>query len=270
MPPFLAALCGLYLLQGCPEMDLSPIGREALEKREGCRLEAYRDSVGVWTIACGVTTASGLIKVTPGLRITEAQADELNARAFLKYAGYVKAAIGDKPIAQHQFDAFVSIVFNIGPGGFQGSTFLRKFMAGDPKGCADAILLWKKPNEIIPRRQAEADQFLTPYAKALPKARRTDRTPIAAPAVAKPAATPLPDPLAPMTGAIKNGSSSSPPPAPAKSLADKAPAALVAQPIKTPSKIVQPAPTGGLSSAPSPTPLGFWARVHAALSRKAA
>ncbi len=180
-------------------MDLSPVGREALEKREGCRLEAYRDSVGVWTIACGVTTASGLIKVTPGLRITEAQADDLNARAFSKYAGYVRAAIGDKPIQQHQFDAFVSIVFNIGPGGFQGSTFLRKFMAGDPKGCADAILLWKKPAEIIPRRQAEADQFLTPYAKALPKARRTDRTPIAAPAVAKPPPGPTPDPLAPMT-----------------------------------------------------------------------
>ncbi|POR42577.1 lysozyme [Methylobacterium sp. V23] len=180
-------------------MDLSPIGREALEKREGCRLEAYRDSVGVWTIACGVTTASGLIKVTPGLRITEAQADELNARAFARYAGYVRAAIGDKPIQQHQFDAFVSIVFNIGPGGFQGSTFLRRFMAGDPQGCADAILLWKKPAEIIPRRQAEADQFRIPYGKALPKARRTDLVPIAAPAVAKPVPAPLPDPLAPMT-----------------------------------------------------------------------
>ncbi len=46
-------------------MQLSPIGREALEKREGCRLVAYRDSVGVWTIGCGVTTASGLIVVTP-------------------------------------------------------------------------------------------------------------------------------------------------------------------------------------------------------------
>ncbi len=50
--------------------------------------------------------------------------------------GTVRAAIGDKPITQHQFDAFVSIVFNIGPGGFQGSTFLRKFMAGDVQGCA--------------------------------------------------------------------------------------------------------------------------------------
>lgn len=247
MPPFLAALCGLYLLQGCPDMDLSPIGREALEKREGCRLEAYRDSVGVWTIACGVTTASGLIKVTPGLRITEAQADDLNARAFAKYTGYVRAAIGDKPIAQHQFDAFVSIVFNIGPGGFQGSTFLRKFMAGDPKGCADAILMWKKPAEIIPRRQAEADQFLTPYVKVLPKARRTDRTPIAAPAVAKPAALPVLDPMAPMTGKSPPNAPSSPPKVSA-----------------------QPAPTGGLSSALAPAPLGFWARVHAALSRKAA
>lgn len=248
-------------------MDLSPIGREALEKRESCRLEAYRDSVGVWTIACGVTTASGLIKVTPGLRITEAQADDLNARAFAKYSGYVRAAIGDKPIAQHQFDAFVSIVFNIGPGGFQGSTFLRKFMAGDPKGCADAILLWKKPAEIIPRRQAEADQFLTPYGKALPKARRTDRTPIAAPAVAKPAASPVPDPMTPLTGVngvVSGGTASG---------ATKPPLVSAKPPVsatKGPASATKPAPTGGLSSAPSPAPLGFWARVHAALSRKAA
>ncbi|WP_292499959.1 hypothetical protein [Methylobacterium sp.] len=80
----------------------------------------------------------------------------------------------------------------------------------------------------------------------------------------------VPDPMAPLTGAIKTGSSSSPPPAPAKSLADKGPATPVAQPIKTPSKVVQPAPIGGLSSAPSPAPLPFWSRVHAALSRKAA
>lgn len=234
-------------------MDLSPIGREALEMREGCRLEAYKDSVGVWTIGCGITTASGLIKVTPGLRITEAQADDLNARAFTKYAGYVRAAIGDKPIAQHQFDAFVSIVFNIGPGGFQGSTFLRKFMAGDPKGCADAILKWKKPAEIIPRRQAEADQFLTPYAKALPKARRTDRTTIAAPAVAKPAPAPQPDPLAPMTG-------KSPPPA------ESSPPKLLSQ----------PAPTGGLvrsgaqatGSATRGLLNSLFAGIHNALARK--
>jgi hypothetical protein len=37
-----------------------------------------------------------------------------------------------------------------------------------------------------------------------------------------------------------------------------------------PASATKPAPTGGLSSAPSPAPLGFWARVHAALSRKAA
>lgn len=254
-------------------MDLSPIGREALEMREGCRLGAYKDSVGVWTIGCGITTASGLIKVTPGLRITEAQADDLNARAFTKYAGYVRAAIGDKPIAQHQFDAFVSIVFNIGPGGFQGSTFLRKFMAGDPKGCADAILMWKKPSEIIPRRQAEADQFLTPYAKALPKARRTDRTPIAAPVSVKPTALPGPDPLAPMTSGSavvsgETGSGATKPP-----LVSTKPAVSA---TKAPVPATQPAPTGGLvrsgaqatGSATRGLLNSLFAGIHNALARR--
>ena len=79
-------------------MDLSPIGGEALEMREGCRLEAYKDSVGVWTTGCGVTTASGLIKVTPGLRITEAQADALNARAFAKY-GQPRSKVCERHVA---------------------------------------------------------------------------------------------------------------------------------------------------------------------------
>ena len=65
-------------------MDVSPIGRAALEGREGTRLTAYKDSVGVWTIGTGITTASGLIKVVPGLTITPVQSDALFAAALEK------------------------------------------------------------------------------------------------------------------------------------------------------------------------------------------
>jgi lysozyme len=41
-----------------------------------------------------------------------------------------------------------------------------------------AILAWRKPAEIISRRTAEADQFITPYSVSLPKARATDAAPI--------------------------------------------------------------------------------------------
>ncbi|MBY0300055.1 MAG: lysozyme [Methylobacterium sp.] len=161
-------------------MDLSPIGRAALKAREGERLTAYKDSVGIWTIGVGITSASGLIAVTPGLTITAAQSDALFARAVERYAAPVRQAL-TRPCTQEQFDALVSICFNIGPAAFARATFLRRFNAGDVPGCAAAILAWNKPAEILPRRRAEHDQFLTPYAVALPKARSTDAGPIRLP-----------------------------------------------------------------------------------------
>jgi lysozyme len=181
-------------------MELSAIGRAALESREGNVLTAYKDSVGVWTISVGVTTASGLIKVTPGLKITAAQSDELFAKAVLKYVKPVVDALGPKinTITQNEFDAFVSICYNIGPVNFAHSTFLRKFMAGDKAGCAEAILQWNKPASILTRRRAERLQFLTPYSVSLPKGRDSDAKPIALPKggviPVPPAAAPAPAP----------------------------------------------------------------------------
>lgn len=181
-------------------MDLSPIGRAALKAREGEVLTAYRDSVGVLTIGVGITTASGLIKVTPGLTITAATSDALFTEAVKAYAKPV-SALGLK-LEQHQFDALVSLCFNIGQGGFSGSTVVRRLKAGDIAGAAEAILMWNKPAAIISRRQGEYDQFRTPYTKAMPKARRGDRSPVKAPDFMAPVPAPppvaLPAPIPPV------------------------------------------------------------------------
>lgn len=161
------------------DVKLSTVGRATLVGREGNKLVAYRDSVGVWTIASGVTTASGLITVTPGLTLTAAAADALNAKAFAKYAAEV-ASVVKVPLAEHQADALISLCYNIGPGAFERSTVLKRLNAGDYAGAAEAILMWNRPAALIPRRQAERDQFLTPYATALPRARRNDAKPVAA------------------------------------------------------------------------------------------
>lgn len=189
-------------------MDLSPIGRAALKAREGEVLTAYKDSVGIWTIGVGITTASGLIKVTPGLTITAATSDALFTEAVKAYAKPV-SAVGVR-LEQHQFDALVSLCFNIGQGGFNGSTVVRRLKAGDVAGAAEAILMWNKPAAIVSRRQGEYDQFRTPYAKALPKARRGDKAPVKAPSFMAPVPAPppaiLPAPLPPIAEtAVKTG-----------------------------------------------------------------
>jgi lysozyme len=180
-------------------MDVSPIGRAALEGREGNVLVAYKDSVGVWTIGSGITTASGLIKVVPGLKITPAQSDALFASAVEKYAAPVRAALS-RPVLQPFFDACVSLAYNIGPVGFAHSSVVRLANAGNLPAAIEAFLMWNKPAAIISRRQDERDQAaLASYDGAKVYARRGDRTPVKALAGPAPVPAKVPDPLAPMT-----------------------------------------------------------------------
>ncbi|MFG5121819.1 lysozyme [Methylorubrum sp. POS3] len=159
-------------------MDLSPIGAAVLIAREGRRLDAYRDSVGIWTIGVGHTAAAGPPTPRARLRISAAECDALFARDVQTFVRTVQRAVpADLP--QHAFDALVSLCFNIGPAAFLRSTVLRRLRAGDRAGAAEAILMWDRPAVLIPRRQAEADQFRTPYQQALPRARRSDARPIA-------------------------------------------------------------------------------------------
>ena len=159
---------------------LTPIGNDVLIAREGMRTTAYYNSVGVLTICVGHTSAAGPPKVTAGMKMTEQECTELFATDILKYAKPVDDFI-TKPMLDHERDAFVSICYNIGESGFRSSTFAKRFNAGDKLGCAEAILWWDQPSEIIPRRKAEQSQFLTPYGVSLPKARSTDVRPIPAP-----------------------------------------------------------------------------------------
>lgn len=176
-------------------MDLSPIGRAVLIAREGRRLDAYRDSVGIWTIGVGHTAAAGPPLPRAGLRITAAECDAIFARDVARFVRTVARALPDsspEPLPQHAFDALVSLSFNIGPAAFLRSTVLRRLRAGDREGAAEAMLMWNRPAVLIPRRQAEYDQFRTPYEAAPPRARRGDPQPVAAPAAppTAPAATP--------------------------------------------------------------------------------
>ena len=155
-------------------MDLSPIGEAVLIAREGRRLKAYKDSVGIWTIGIGHTSAAGAPLVTAGLTITSAQCDAIFERDVQKYVAAVRQGL-KVVVSQNAFDALVSICYNIGPGAFAGSIFLKRINAGDTPGAYDAILMWKKPAAIITRRQAEAQQFVTAYAQAMPRATTTQK-----------------------------------------------------------------------------------------------
>lgn len=96
-------------------MNISDNGLELIKKFEGCRLKAYKDPVGVWTIGYGHT-----VGVTEGMKITKAMADEYLRQDVQTVCHYVNGM--DRPWTQGQFDALVSFGYNCGLGNLKKLT----------------------------------------------------------------------------------------------------------------------------------------------------
>ena len=131
-------------------MKTSSEGIALIKKFEGCRLTSYQDQAGVWTIGYGTTTAAGLGPVTKGQCITQEQADEWLITSLVKYENTVRGGCTVSP-SQNQFDAMVSLCYNIGQPAFLRSSVLRKHNAKDFKGAADSFVLWNKAGGIVNR-----------------------------------------------------------------------------------------------------------------------
>ena len=142
---------------------VSSAGRAALMAREGCRLTAYRDDVGVPTIGVGHTGRAGPPPVTMGMTITQQEAEAIFAADLAPFEASVADAVS-APLTRNQFDALVSLAFNIGIHGFAESTVVHRLAASDFTGAADAFLMWVHPPELASRRRAERAQFLRPDA----------------------------------------------------------------------------------------------------------
>lgn len=124
-------------------------------------MRAYRDIRGIWTIGYGDTGPD----VVEGLEITQAQADErLKRRLAQEFEPAVLTAI-TRPERQCEFDAMVSLAYNIGVAAFAASTLVRVFNAGDTQGAADQFPRWDKAGQqsvlgLRRRRYAERSLFL--------------------------------------------------------------------------------------------------------------
>jgi lysozyme len=140
------------------ELFLSQAGVDVLAEREGNELIAYLDSVGVWTIGIGHTSAAGPPQVHEGMMITNPQSHIIfrddNKRFRKEALPLIKV-----PCHQHEWDALCSFLFNIGTTQFKSSTVLKRLNAGDYLGVPEAMLWWDKPPEIISRRKGEAHDF---------------------------------------------------------------------------------------------------------------
>lgn len=132
---------------------------------EGLELVAYQDSVGVWTIGYGHTSMAGPPNVSPGMVITEAEAERILRQDLNLFEQGVADALTINTNAD-QFSAMVSFSFNVGLSAFRDSTLLRKHNAGDFAGAAEEFLRWvyaggQKLPGLERRRKAERALYLS-------------------------------------------------------------------------------------------------------------
>ncbi|MDV5822287.1 lysozyme [Sphingobium naphthae] len=92
------------------------------------------------------------------------QADQRFAEDIAAFGDSVSALIGSASTTQSQFDAMVSLAYNVGLGKFGGSTLLKMHKAGDHDGAAAQFARWDKANGkvmagLTRRREAEAKMY---------------------------------------------------------------------------------------------------------------
>lgn len=125
---------------------LSENGLEFIKHFEGYFETAYRCSGNVLTVGYGHTNRTGNSpKVELGMHITREEASKILRNDLVKFEEYVKRYV-NVPIKQHEYDALVSLMFNIGPASFYSSTMLVRLnsLNREDNVNTQAVHKWKK------------------------------------------------------------------------------------------------------------------------------
>ena len=142
-------------------MNISKEGLDLIKQFEGCRLEAYKDPIGIWTIGYGHTKG-----VKQGQKITLAQAEAYLLQDLASAEKAVNALKYNLNI--NQYSALVSFTYNCGAGNLNKLTdnnkrTLAQISARIPNfNRAAGVIL----SGLTRRRAAEKALFDKPVAQA--------------------------------------------------------------------------------------------------------
>lgn len=151
-------------------MKVNQIGAKGLnliKKYEGFKASPYRCPAGIPTIGYGATYYPDGTKVKlTDKQITTREADTMLLNMLKHYEQGVDSFTTDK-VNQNQFDALVSIAYNIGLQALKGSTLIRKVnLDPNDKTIKNEFMRWTKANGkvldgLINRRKEEAELYGT-------------------------------------------------------------------------------------------------------------
>lgn len=229
-------------------MRVSDFGLDLIRAFEGFFAKPYRCPAGVLTQGYGHTAAAGP-PALGGVWTKDYAAQVLARTVADRYAAPVERLLTRKP-TQAQFDAMVSLAYNIGVQAFARSSVLRWFNLGHDKRAADAFGMWTKGGgKVLPglvrRRASEA--LVYQGIKDLDFDGKRDS--------GEPVYGPMAQAVEPVDAAEKPAGGIAPSPAPSRPATPPSPPA--------------PAPARPIPVLPDPAPArpGFWARIAAMFGR---
>ncbi len=130
---------------GVATLVVSAAALVGIATHEGYRGEAYKDAVGVATIGFGETAGVKMgDKTTPERSLVQL------LKSTNRHADAIRECVA-VPLYQHEFDAYVSLAYNIGPGAFCKSTLVKKLNARDYAGACEEIKRWNRAGgKVLP------------------------------------------------------------------------------------------------------------------------
>ena len=142
-----------------PPMIYSKSGVQLTQQFESCRLIAYQDVKGVWTIGWGHVGAG----VCEGAVWTQVQAD-MQLIVDMHNAMSAVNRLVNVTLTQGEFDALVDFTFNCGCSAFAGSTMLILLNKQDFQGAANEFAKWSHASGVVVagllrRRLVEVQEF---------------------------------------------------------------------------------------------------------------
>jgi lysozyme len=148
---------------------LSEHGAQFIGRFEGFRSHLYNDAAGHCTIGYGHLVHHGNCNGSEPAEfkhgISEQEAERLLRHDAQSAADAVHQLV-HVPLNQHQFDALVSFVYNLGAGAFAGSTLLKDLNAHKFSAVPGQLEQWTHAGGrvlpgLVTRRKAEARLFTT-------------------------------------------------------------------------------------------------------------
>lgn len=136
-------------------------GKNLIKSFESCKLKAYKDATGTWTIGWGHTGTVDGISISEGMEISQGKADSLFVSDLKKFENKVNEYSEKYNFTSNEFSALVSFAYNVG-----GIKQLTQNGTRSKKAIADAMLKYVyskgiKLNGLVRRRQKERELFIS-------------------------------------------------------------------------------------------------------------